>query len=99
MLERVRSEVALLDRHLEVLRVVRIHQPIGIMRLAELMDVPYHRIRYSLHVLEQMGYVRASPEGAVVMNKASEFLSTLDNRLEDIARSIEEIRRKNSHNV
>jgi hypothetical protein len=33
------------------------------------------------------------------MNKASEFLSTLDNRLEDIARSIEEIRRKNSHNV
>ncbi|MDD1677809.1 MAG: hypothetical protein LUO93_01310 [Methanomicrobiales archaeon] len=99
MLDRVKDEVALLDRHLEVLRTVMGHQPIGIMRLAELMDLPYHRIRYSLRVLEQMGYIRASPEGAMVMEKADQLLSTLDGRLMDIMERIEEIRRKNSHNV
>jgi predicted transcriptional regulator len=99
MLDRVRDEVALLDRHLEVLRTVMAHQPIGIMRLAEQMDLPYHRIRYSLRVLEQMGYIRASPEGAMVLEKADHLLSTLDGQLEDIVARIEEIRRKNSHNV
>jgi predicted transcriptional regulator len=99
MLDRVRDEVALLDRHLEVLRTVMGHQPIGIMRLAELMDLPYHRIRYSLRILEQMGYIRASPEGAMVMKKADQLLSTLDNQLQDIENQIEAIRRKNSHNV
>jgi predicted transcriptional regulator len=99
MLDRVRDEVALLDRHLEVLRTVMVHQPIGIMRLAELMDLPYHRIRYSLRILEQMGYIRASPEGAVVLKKADQLLSTLDNQLAEIIERIDEIRRKNSHNV
>ncbi len=99
MLDRVKDEVVLLDRHLEVLRTVMAHQPIGIMRLAELMDLPYHRIRYSLRVLEQMGYIRASPEGAMVMKKTDRLLSTLDNQLADIVESLEEVRRKNSHNV
>jgi Uncharacterized protein conserved in archaea len=99
MLDRVKDEVALLDRHLLVLRTVMTHQPIGIMRLAELMDLPYHRIRYSLRVLEQMGYLRASPEGAIIMKKTDLLLSTLDEQLEDIVERIEEIRRKNSHNV
>jgi predicted transcriptional regulator len=99
MLDRVKEEIALLDRHLEVLRTVTDQQPIGIMRLAELMDLPYHRIRYSLRVLEQMGYIRASPEGAMVMKKADRLLSTLDVQLIDIVERIEEIRRKNSHNV
>ena len=99
MLDRVRSEVLLLDRHLGVLRMVMAQQPIGIMRLAELMDLPYHRIRYSLRVLEQMGYIRASPEGAIVMEKAGDLLSTLDGQLEDLIGNIEEVRRKNSHNV
>ncbi len=99
MLDRVKEEIALLDRHLEVLRTVTDQQPIGIMRLAELMDLPYHRIRYSLRVLEQMGYIRASPEGAIVMKKADRLLSTLDAQLMDIIERIEEIRRENSHNV
>ena len=99
MLDRVRSEVSLLDRHLEVLRTVMAHQPIGIMRLAELMDLPYHRIRYSLRVLEQMGYIRASPEGAMVMEKAEDLLSTLDAQLQNLIERIDEVRRRNSHNV
>jgi predicted transcriptional regulator len=96
MLDRVREEISLLDRHLDVLRTVMIHQPIGIMRLAEQMDLPYHRIRYSLRVLEQMGYIRASPEGAMVQEKAQELLSTLDRQLDVMTQEIRRVKDKNS---
>jgi predicted transcriptional regulator len=96
MLDRVREEISLLDRHLDVLRTVMIHQPIGIMRLAEQMDLPYHRIRYSLRVLEQMGYIRASPEGAMVQEKAQELLSTLDRQLDVMTQEIKRVKDKNS---
>ena len=96
MLDRVREEISLLDRHLDVLRTVIIHQPIGIMRLAEQMDLPYHRIRYSLRVLEQMGYIRASPEGAMVQEKAQELLSTLDHQLNVMTQEIKRVKDKNS---
>lgn len=99
MLERVKAEVALMERHLDVLRAVMIHQPIGIMRLAEQMDLPYHRIRYSLRILEQMGYLRASPEGAVILDRAYQLVESLDEELEGILRELQRIQRKNSHNV
>ena len=64
MLKKMKDEIELLSRHLEVAKAVADHQPIGIMKLSELLDLPSHRIRYSLHVLEQLGYIRASPEGS-----------------------------------
>lgn len=99
MLERVKTEVSLVERHLDVLREVMIHQPIGIMRLAEQMDLPYHRIRYSLRVLEQMGYLKASPEGAVILDRAYHLVETLDGELEGIIQELQRVQRKNSHNV
>lgn len=99
MLERVKAEVSLVERHLDVLREVMIHQPIGIMRLAEQMDLPYHRIRYSLRVLEQMGYLKASPEGAVILDRAYHLVETLDGELEGIILELQRVQRKNSHNV
>ena len=65
MLKKMRDEIDSSSRHLDVARAVAEHQPIGIMKLSELLDLPSHRIRYSLHVLEQLGYIRASPDGAI----------------------------------
>lgn len=99
MLERVRHEVQLLSRHLQVLNAVMAHQPIGIMRLAELLDLPYHRIRYSLRVLEQMGYIRASPEGAIAMDRAYELSRELDRELDELIATISSMKTRKSHNV
>ncbi len=55
MLDKMKEEIELLSRHLEVAQAVAEHEPIGIMKLSELLDLPSHRIRYSLHVLEQAG--------------------------------------------
>jgi len=84
MLGKVRHEIELMQRHIQVLRAVVEHEPIGIMKLSELMDLPFHRIRYSLRVLEQMGYIRASPSGAVATRQSLELLNGLDRELQEM---------------
>jgi len=99
MLEKLKTEIDLVARHLEVLRVVAAHQPIGIMKLAEVMGLPYHRVRYSLRVLEGMGYIRASPAGAVATERALAFLDQLDDDLDAMIALLEGMRRPISHNI
>ncbi len=91
MLEKVRDEIELMQRHIQVVRAVVGHQPIGIMKLSEQLDLPFHRIRYSLRVLEQLGYIQASPSGAVATKRAEEMLLHLDEELDammDLLRSM-----------
>ena len=92
MLRKMKEEIELLSRHIEVARAVVEHQPIGIMKLAELLDLPSHRIRYSLHVLEQLGYIKASPDGAVATRKATELLRRLDSDLDELIRLLREMK-------
>ncbi|TAJ45455.1 hypothetical protein [Methanofollis fontis] len=99
MLEKLKTEIDLVARHLEVLRVVAAHQPIGIMKLADLLGLPYHRVRYSLRVLEGMGYIRASPAGAVATERARAFLEGLDTDLDAMIALLEGMRVAPSHNV
>jgi predicted transcriptional regulator len=91
MLEKVRDEIELMQRHIQVVRAVVGNQPIGIMKLSEQLDLPFHRIRYSLRVLEQLGYIQASPSGAVATKRAEEMLLHLDEELDammDLLRSM-----------
>ncbi len=92
MLGKMKEEIELLSRHIDVARAVVDNQPIGIMKLAELLDRPSHRIRYSLHVLEQYGYIRASPDGAVATKKATDLLEGLDADLDDLIRLLNDMR-------
>ena len=84
MIEKMKDEIDLIRRHLEVARAVADHEPIGIMKLSELLDQPSHRIRYSLHVLEQLGYIKASPEGAVATARTVELFSHLNEDLDEL---------------
>ncbi|PWR70036.1 hypothetical protein [Methanospirillum lacunae] len=84
MLKKIKGDIELIGRHLEVLSIVAQHQPIGIIKLSEVMNVPQHRIRYSLRVMEGLGYIRASPTGAVATEKADELFTSLDTDIEEI---------------
>ncbi len=99
MLAKLKSEIELVSRHLEVIRAVVEHQPIGIMKLSEILDLPYHRVRYSLRILEQEGYIRASPAGAVATPLAADLLSTLDAEVDELIDLLQAIRKENSRNV
>jgi len=93
MLGRIKDEIELLGRHLEVARTVAEHQPIGIMKLSEILGLPTHRIRYSLHVLEQLGYIRASSEGAVATAQTQTLFEHLNEDLDDIIHLLNAMKR------
>ncbi|MDD3858408.1 MAG: hypothetical protein PHP43_10230 [Methanoculleus sp.] len=99
MLAKIKSEIELVSRHLEVIRAVVEHQPIGIMKLAEILDLPYHRVRYSLRILEQEGYIRASPAGAVATPLAADLLVTLDTEVDELIGLLRVIQKENARNV
>ena len=93
MLKKMKDEIELLSRHIEVAKAVADQEPIGIMKLSELLDLPSHRIRYSLHVLEQFGYIRASPEGAVATPRTGELFQHLNGDLDDLIRLLAAMKR------
>jgi predicted transcriptional regulator len=94
MLNKMKDEIELISRHLDVARAVADHQPIGIMKLSELLDLPSHRIRYSLHVLEQEGYIRASPEGAVATPRTLDLFENLNGDIDGLVHLLESMKRQ-----
>ena len=84
MLGKLKGDIQLLGRHIGVMKAVMEHEPIGIVKLSLLMELPYHRIRYSLRVLEQMGYIQASPAGAVTTTQARRLLSNIDRDVDEL---------------
>ncbi|WP_292730138.1 hypothetical protein [Methanoculleus sp.] len=99
MLAKLKSEIELISRHLEVIRAVVEHQPIGIMKISEVLDLPYHRVRYSLRILEQEGYIRASPAGAVATALAADLLDGLEGEVDELIGLLETIKKENPRNV
>jgi predicted transcriptional regulator len=92
MLEKLKADIELLDRHIGVMKAVMEHEPIGIVKLSLLMDLPYHRIRYSLRVLEQMGYIQASPAGAVTTTQTRRLLSNIDRDVDELVALLQGLR-------
>ncbi len=88
----MKAETELLGRHIQVVKAVMEHQPIGIMKLAELLDIPFHRIRYSLRILEQLGYIKASPSGAVATQRTGELLAHLDKDIDELIDLLEKMK-------
>jgi len=93
MLGKMKDEIELMSRHIEIARAVVDHQPIGIMKLSELLGLPSHRIRYSLHLLEQLGYIRASPEGAVATSRTVDLFTHLNGDLDELIRLLEAMKK------
>jgi predicted transcriptional regulator len=90
---KIESEVKLLQRHVAMLKAIMENQPIGIIRLSELLSFPQHKVRYSLRILEQEGLIKPSPEGAVTTDKLEEFLDYLKGVLDSMSSTVQELRK------
>ena len=71
------NEIAICSRHIDVLYAVSLHQPIGIIKLAQQLDLPQHQIRYSLRVLENCNYIIAGATGATTPVEPDELIMKL----------------------
>lgn len=88
------KELGLLGRHIDVLKTVKEHGPIGIIRLSQMTGQPQHMIRYSLRTLEKDGIITPSPHGAVVTDRVHETLGTLESTLDEFTIKVEDIKKK-----
>lgn len=94
MTDKLIGELELLERHIRMLKVTREHQPIGIIRLSEILDMPKHKVRYSLRLLEQEGLIAPSPEGARVTEKYDGYMSGISEQLDVLIMMIERLKKE-----
>ena len=90
---KIESEVELLQRHVQMLKAIRENEPIGIIRLSELLDHP-HKVRYSMRILEQEGLIQPSPDGAVTTEELRTFMEHLKTVLDNMERTVKELKKE-----
>jgi predicted transcriptional regulator len=92
--DRIVTELDLLSRNVDVLERVDSSNPIGIIRLSEAMQLPIHKVRYSLHVLERERMIQPSVEGAVVTERAKDFWDDLERGLDRMTEAIQYLKER-----
>jgi predicted transcriptional regulator len=89
MIDRLEKEVDMLERHLQVLRMVIENEPIGIVKMSNETGYPHHKVRYSLRVLEEENLIEPSSQGAITTDQTAEFVDDLDNKINHIVEKLE----------
>lgn len=96
--DRLEEEIDLLERYINVFKTVMKNEPVGIIKLAYLMDEPLHKVRYALRILEQEGLVEATVSGAAIrhrtlkrIEKLKPILDRIEERIKKIKQSLPEI--------
>lgn len=92
LFDQVKGELELTERHLLVLKKVIESEPIGILKLSEETNMPTHKVRYSLRVLEQERLIKPSAHGAIVGENVKEFLSSFENEIDGIMKKAKLVR-------
>ncbi len=85
---KLQSEAEIVIRHLQVLKAVMEKQPIGIFKLSDLLNMPKHRVRYSLRVLEHSGIIVPTQYGAMIKEEGYPKIENLKNEIEKIKEMI-----------
>lgn len=83
-LDRLTDQVEKERRDLRILAAVIAHGPIGIVRLAEETDVPEHKVRYSLRMLENDELVQPTPQGAIPVDNIDERATEINEGLDEL---------------
>jgi predicted transcriptional regulator len=89
---KIEAEIELLQRHVQMLKAIMDNEPIGIIRLSEMLQHPQHKVRYSLRILEQEDLIEPSPDGAVTTERIQDFLDHLKDTLDSMSRTVNELR-------
>jgi predicted transcriptional regulator len=88
------KELDLLSRHVEILKTVQEHGPIGIIKLSQITGQPQHMIRYSLRTLEKDGIITPSSQGAVVTDRIHDVLGTLESTMDEMTTTVQDLKKK-----
>lgn len=62
----IEDSLETLRRHISVIKTLLMEQPMGIIRISQETNLPEHKIRYSLRILERDSIISPSKEGAIL---------------------------------
>ena len=91
MIDKIDEDVELLSRHIKMLRAIKENEPIGIIRLSEITELPKHKIRYSLRLLEKDGVISPSPEGAKTTDSYDQYMKDVARFISALKKEISEL--------
>ena len=94
MVEKLVDELELLERHILMLKITKENEPVGIIRLSEILGIPKHKVRYSLRLLEKEGLISPSTEGARVTEKYDGYMKDVASKLDDIVKMVERLKKE-----
>jgi len=89
----------MLERHLQVLKMVIGNEPIGIVKMSNETGYPHHKVRYSLRVLEEENLIEPSSQGAITTDHTSEFVDDLDDKIDEIVDKMDNMKIDNAAEV
>lgn len=92
MIDRLEKEVDMLERHLQVLKMVIKNEPIGIVKMSNETGYPHHKVRYSLRVLEEEDLIEPSSQGAITTEQTETFVNDLGGKLNEITEKLDEMK-------
>lgn len=90
--DRLQKQVEKEQRDLTILQEVIADGPIGIVKLAERTDLPEHKVRYSLRMLENDGFIDPTPNGATPADGIDDRLERINDGIDDLVGRLEDVR-------
>lgn len=91
MLDRLENQIDKERRDVEVLRVVLQEGPIGIVKLSKETDLPEHKVRYSLRMLENDALIEPTPQGAVPAGDIAARIEAINAGIDDLVARVSDL--------
>ncbi|MFB6309160.1 MAG: winged helix-turn-helix transcriptional regulator [Haloarculaceae archaeon] len=91
-MDRLETQVEKEGRDMAILAAVIEQGPIGIVRLSDETDIPEHKVRYSLRMLENDGLVEPTPQGAVPAEDIDDHIAELNEGIDHLVERVDELR-------
>ncbi len=86
--DNIKKEMKILERTIKLLGFIEKNQPVSINKLSQLSELPEHKVRYSLRMLQKEGLISPTSKGAVTTKKHDVFknhMRELLNRLSELS--------------
>ena len=90
--DRLADQVENERRDRRILEAVIAHGPIGIVTLSEETDVPKHKVRYSLRMLENDELVQPTPQGAIPADDIADRVAAINEGLDHLRERTESLK-------
>lgn len=84
MIERLERQLDKEERDLRILQTVIEDGPIGIVKLSQETDIPQHKVRYSLRMLENDDLIEATPQGAVPAEDVADRVTDINDGIDEL---------------